>query len=52
MTNKGMTAYTRWAVAHPWHVTGFDMPIVPDCDCEWCTEERKKKKKKGCRKGV
>ena len=36
-----MTAYTRWWIAHPWHVTGTkESGEVPnDCDC-------------GCQKGA
>ncbi len=39
--NKGMTAYTEWWIAHPWHTTE-GMPVPNDCDCEWCEEERQK----------
>ena len=36
----GMAAYTKWAVAHPWHITGtIESGKVPaDCDCESCAE--------------
>jgi len=36
-----MTDYTRWWIAHPWHVTGTkESGKVPkDCDC-------------GCQKGA
>lgn len=36
----GMVAYTRWCIAHPWHVTGTpETGNVPDdCDCVGCTE--------------
>ena len=42
MTDEGMTAYTKWWLAHPWHVTK-GMPVPPDCDCETCVEKRAKK---------
>lgn len=33
-----MTAYTEWAIKHPWHVTGQEPrpPVPADCDCETC----------------
>lgn len=38
----GIAAYTEWAIAHPWHVSGVEpRPPVPiDCDCMVCTERR------------
>jgi hypothetical protein len=40
--NRGMTEYTKWWLAHPWHVTK-GMKVPAGCDCKWCTEERDKK---------
>ena len=37
--NKGMSEYTKWWIAHPWHVTE-GMPVPPDCDCKCCKEEK------------
>lgn len=35
---KGMTAYTKWWIAHPWHVTGTPesgkVPANCDCGCQ------------------
>ncbi len=39
----GMVAYTKWWIAHPWHVTkGMDVP--PDCDCGYssCPAQEKR----------
>ena len=40
--NEGMNAYTRWWIAHPWHVssTSESGKVPPDCDCEWCESNR------------
>lgn len=39
---RGMVEYTKWWIAHPWHVTGTPESgrVPPDCDCTGCTEER------------
>ncbi len=38
MQDKGMTAYTKWWIKYPWHVSNM---LVPDnCGCEYCTERR------------
>lgn len=39
MTTEGMTAYTKWWLAHPWHTTKGAV-VPPDCDCEYCVEKR------------
>ena len=33
-----MTEYTRWWIAHPWHVTGTPESgkVPPDCGCQRC----------------
>ena len=49
MTNSGMTEYTKWWIAHPWHTTK-GMPVPPDCDCEYCVNKRNKKVKQKVRK--
>ena len=40
---QGMSAYTRWWIAHPWHITGTaESGKVPaDCDCTYCERRRK-----------
>ena len=48
MNGKGMAEYTKWWIAHPWHVTE-GMPTPPDCDCEYCQETRSKPEKGGVR---
>ena len=41
-----MTEYTRWWIAHPWHVTGTPESgkVPPDCDCQRCEERRQNKR--------
>ncbi len=34
-----MSEYTRWWIAHPWHVTK-GMKVPKDCDCRGCVEKR------------
>ncbi len=36
-----MTEYTRWWLAHPWHVTK-GMAVPEDCDCDGCKARRLK----------
>ena len=43
-SDKGMVEYTKWWIAHPWHVTK-GMPVPPDCDCRYCTKARAKRRK-------
>jgi hypothetical protein len=39
-----MRKYTKWWIAHPWHVSGTpESGNVPlDCDCGHCTELRER----------
>ena len=32
-----MTAFTKWGIEHPWHVTK-GMKVPADCGCKDCTE--------------
>ncbi len=35
MDITGMIEYTRWWIAHPWHVTkGMTVPFNCDCGCQ------------------
>ena len=38
-----MMKYTKWAINHPWHVTGPEPrpPVPSDCDCEHCIERHR-----------
>ena len=45
MTDEEMTAYTKWWLVHPWHVTE-GMPVPLDCNCEFCEEKREKRRVK------
>ena len=41
-SQASMTAYTKWWIAHPWHVSGTPESgkVPPDCDCEYCIAKR------------
>jgi hypothetical protein len=45
---RGMTAYTQWWIAHPWHVTGTlesgQVPADCNCGCQGATKLTTSKK--------